>query len=529
MRLSLKSTRFWAEARMRILRDSERGFTMIAALAVMVVSSALVTAAFVAADSDIGLTQHDLYAKRAYYAARAGVNQFVHNLNQDPTYWQTCPNQPTTAVPGATDGETYSFRSLGANGQTCDATNPIPTMIDTETGTFSIQFTGEAGTPTATRSLVASFRRPSPLDFLWYSVYETLDPSVYRPPLSNPNACAGFYDQNRTPARDLQNCVDIDWVTADVMNGPMFTQDEYQICGRPTFGRPGHNDKIEAAGNPPTHGAGGGCNGSTPTVHGTLLGGQPIVPLPTVNSRLRVDALAATTTIFGGETTIDLKGNQMTIQAVEQSPDGVNWVPSPPMTVPLDQFPIIYVDNLPGCTNSYTPFGVSYPSGQPSGPCGTVYVNGNYTQPLTIATASDIVVNGDITTATDGSGNLTGAGILGLVANNFIRVMHSCAQNIRLGDPTVIDAAVLALNHSFIVDDYNCDSPLGSLVVNGAIAQRFRGTVGTHNGQTISTGYAKDYTYDDRLKLQQPPYMFDIQNQSWKLFRETLCISGSDC
>jgi hypothetical protein len=155
-------------------------------------------------------------------------------------------------------------------------------------------------------------------------------------------------------------------------------------------------------------------------------------------------------------------------------------------------------------------------------------VHGDYNGPLTIAAANDVVVNDNITTATSG-GNLTGPGILGLVANNFIRVMHSCDQNVSLGDPTVIDAALLALSHSFIVDHYDCGRQIGTLQVNGAIAQRFRGTVGTHSGATISSGYAKDYTYDDRLKSQQPPYLFDLQNQSWKPFRETQCVNGQDC
>jgi hypothetical protein len=120
-----------------------------------------------------------------------------------------------------------------------------------------------------------------------------------------------------------------------------------------------------------------------------------------------------------------------------------------------------------------------------------------------------------------------------LVANQFVRVMHSCSPKIDLGN-LEIDAAILALNHSFQVDHYNCGNPLGQLTVQGAIAQRFRGTVGTFNidqngGTSVNTGYFKDYTYDDRLHKQEPPYMFDLQQASWHIFRETLCIVGQDC
>ena len=53
----------------------ESGFTMIVALGVLMVTSLLVTATFVALTNDTHLTQSDLDAKRAYYAARAGAAQ----------------------------------------------------------------------------------------------------------------------------------------------------------------------------------------------------------------------------------------------------------------------------------------------------------------------------------------------------------------------------------------------------------------------------------------------------------------------
>jgi hypothetical protein len=535
MRLRLGAIRPIVVARLRELRDSERGFTMLAAITIMVITSVMVTTAFVAADTDIGATQNDQYQKQAYASMRAGINDFVHHLNQDPTYWQTCPRQATPVqVLGGTPDETYTYKPVGANGQACDANNPIPTMIDTSTGTFSMQFSGTAGrTPpttanTTTRSVVVSFKRPSPLDYLWYTVFETLDPSVYRPTDPKYANCAGYYRDDPPAPHRASYCDNIDWVSEDTMNGPMYTEDEYQVCGSPTFGRPGRNDKIESESNQLMHDGGGDCPSPNPTFNGPTQAGVPPPGLPTVNSALRVDALAASQKIFGGNTTITLHGDTFDIDATSESTDGTTWVPSPPQTLPLDQYPLVYVDNLTGCADKYSPFDVTYPATLSNGPCGTVYVHGNYNGPLTIAAANDVVVNGNVTTATSG-GKLTGPGILGLVANNFIRVMHSCDQNVSLGDPTVIDAALLALSHSFIVDHYDCGGRIGTLEVNGAIAQRFRGTVGTHSGETISSGYAKDYTYDDRLKSQQPPYLFDLQNQSWKPFRETQCVNGSDC
>ena len=61
--------------------------------------------------------------------------------------------------------------------------------------------------------------------------------------------------------------------------------------------------------------------------------------------------------------------------------------------------------------------------------------------------------------------------MLGLIANNFVRVGHKVnrerrdctATSTRPNEPTVgnirIDAAIMSLLHSFIVDNYDCGRP----------------------------------------------------------------------
>lgn len=146
------------------------------------------------------------------------------------------------------------------------------------------------------------------------------------------------------------------------------------------------------------------------------------------------------------------------------------------------------------------------------------------------------------------------ADLLGLIANNFIRVKHPVCESSDLncaggtgvpgsvseesakGDcdadndnsravngngsnqDLTIDAALLSIDHSFIVDHYDCGGSLGTLTVNGAISQKFRGAVGTTGG----TGYIKDYNYDDRLRFQEPPHFFDPVQSAWHVQRETL-------
>jgi hypothetical protein len=153
------------------------------------------------------------------------------------------------------------------------------------------------------------------------------------------------------------------------------------------------------------------------------------------------------------------------------------------------------------------------------------------TKDVTIAADNDIIVDGNLT---HGSGFE-----VGLIANNFVRVYHpidrskSCSSSQANDssspeDPTqgsmtnpVIDAAILAINHSFIVDNWSCGSSLGDLTVNGAIAQEYRGTVGTHSGSTIVSGYAKDYSYDYELRYHQPPFFLDPVQAGWGILQET--------
>ncbi|MGH2394463.1 MAG: hypothetical protein ACRDGH_13420, partial [Candidatus Limnocylindria bacterium] len=272
----------------------------------------------------------------------------------------------------------------------------------------------------------------------------------------------------------------------------------------------------------------------------------PMISPPPDNDELLTDAQNFGT-VYSGLTKIELNGNTAKITNCPTSP-----LPTQPCTVtpslPIGKYPnrepIIYVNNVAGgqCTSvTYSPYNVSYSSsgvtggtGPATSDCGTVYVSGSYNQSLTIAADADIIISGPVTKLV-----WAPAPVLGLVANNFVRVMHGVSgrlpdkdqcnggtnqtsnPDLTLEDVT-IDAAILAIKHSFIVDNYDCGAPLGELTVNGAIAQFFRGTVGKTGGQ----GYLKDYNYDDRLAVAQPPYLFDIASSSWHIFRETLCVPG---
>jgi hypothetical protein len=131
---------------------------------------------------------------------------------------------------------------------------------------------------------------------------------------------------------------------------------------------------------------------------------------------------------------------------------------------------------------------------------GDVYVSGTVGGQLTVAAENYIYVTGNLLykdKATD---------ILGLVGQNAVFVWNPVRYSggtyhaMLSGDDREIDAAILSVGHTFQVQNYERVAR-GTLTVFGAIAQKFRGTVGTSAGM----GYDKAYEYDTRYRFTAPP------------------------
>jgi hypothetical protein len=526
----------------RNLAADERGFTMLFAIGVLAVVVVLVLAVGTALVLDSPLSEQDLAGKQAYAAANAGVQAFLYQLNENPNYWETCANDNSTGntyVPGSTT-EYYTYAAIPATADgysACSSSDPTDSLMPIGTGTIRIAFTGyvTVGGRTVSRGIVAGFSEDSPFKYLWFTVYEALDSSI-----NNQSSCGTYYrnsSERQSGDPDRDNC-NINWITGDSMNGPMFTDDQYlvQSGNTPTFGR-NSNDEIASAATC-TNGqstttcddeicAGDNCQGAN--IKGTPTPGASAVFPPANTTFLATDAAEHGVT-YSGVTTIVLNSS-LHDATVTNCPSTCSTT-----TISLTTDPVIYVANSSGCTPSQYNYAVtSYPT---SGCAGDVYVEGTYADPLTIGAADDIIVDGNITTTTSG-GTPTGSATLGLIANEFIRVEHGCSSgNGNVGTQSfsnlTIDAEIMSVQHSFIVDNFNCGAPLGTLTVNGAIAQYFRGAVGQSSGGTIEDGYLKNYTYDNRLQYLLPPYLFDISSGQWELSRETLCTpngtsAGTQC
>lgn len=534
-------------AALRRRAGSESGFAMVVVLGVLMVTSLLVAAIYVGVTADVQSTQRDTNTQQAYSAARAGENAFLYQLNQSPDYWSTCSNdyQPTpVAVPGQATGVKYSYVPVynpGYSNTSCTTANAISALINQNSGTLRMEFTGyagptnSAGVPKISRTLVASFRRPSPLDFLWYTDHEMKDPAL------DTTNCAGekyYYQYN--PVSSAPSACQIVWAAGDKISGPMYTNDQYNVNSgaNPVFGRAGSSDKIESSAPVSSVCVSGNCQNAT-FPGGGAVPGAPYVPLPqSVSGTTLLSDATAHGQVFTGTTTITLNGGSATVSNCPGTTSAAacttGWLNQ------TETYPsIIYVQSGSGCSPNHLPTTYSTnSSGQYYGACGDVYVHGTYNQPLTIVSDDDIIIVGNtstaicytpttsctsnpgLTTTVDGSGNPIGNATLGLVAGAFVRVMHPGTGS-TTPQAMTIDAAILTLQHSFMVDNYATGSPQPKLTVHGAIAQRYRGIVGTAG----TAGYVKDYYYDDRLHVLLPPYLFSLSTAGWVVSRETLCMS----
>jgi Tfp pilus assembly protein PilX len=452
---------------------------MIIVITVMFITSLLLVAAFTAAGGEIHLTKTDRAQKKAYYAAEAGVEDYEYHLTQDGDYLSYCAN-PNPANPGLNEvgstvnraevprstpaselsHEQYAIQLLPAESDKiagdhkCDPNHLVETMIEqsgSSAGTFRIESTGYS--EGAESTIVATFRNLNFVSFVWYTKYETGDPVIYgEPPKAAPNyytECGNFYGvrpgQGSVGSYPLR-CADNFFFGGESVNGPMHTQDHAGVCGSPVFGR-NANDRIEF-GSDGYKGDEGFSNegicgeASTPVFKGTHIPPKEVLSIEPPPGDEELKHIVEPAYLFKEKTEIILEGKTMTIiqhkgagLPTEKEEKGVAFPPNG----------VIYVEG--GCSQSYSPFGPkprylgNKLGAETDTTCGNVYVHGNYEESLTIGSENDVVINGNITTPTNSQGEPTTSALLGLIANNFVRIYHPVVEEYEVAHYTPVTEA----------------------------------------------------------------------------------------
>jgi hypothetical protein len=534
---------------------SERGFTMIVTMLVLLVVMLLSAAAYSAAMGDLGSGSYTGDQKQVHDAAKSGVSWYEAQLLNDPNYWTRCSTVPTVdggatapvydrlwngtgadprvwrqVDPANPRAGSYAVELIPANGKpACSPADAVGTMIDTASGTMRLRVSSRMPGSGPRRNIIVTLRRKGFLDFIYYTRLEVMDPKLWFGPsqvnTSDPstNTARAWVNANCTqtwPARqnarftgsikwagsssatsytnyDLCGAkANIMFASFDQIRGPFHSEDGILACtspSSPAFGR-SDQDAVEIAvpDTTPSQAWRPACGGSAqPNWVGTYKPGSAAIELPPDNKALMRNVTpgylytGATTIVLKNTGKMDVTNNGVTTLNVDQPANGVVYVAS---------------DN---CTTTYDP---ANPYGAPA-TCGDLTIKGTYTQSMTFGAEKDVIINGPIAKSGDK--------LLGLVANNFVRIYHTCGST-SLANLNV-EAAILTVKDSFLVDNWKCDQ-LGQLTINGAIAQNHRGVVGTGSGGGY-TGYQKNYNYDDRYRYRTPPKFLDPVQSAWNVVR----------
>ena len=476
-------------------------------------------------------TTRNLNYEGAYEAAQGGLNDYLQLLDGNESYGLYCK---TCANGNANNSAFSGWVELSSSPPEYYTYAPTDTN-----GVITLQVSGKAGTgvTAVVRTFKYTVKPATSLDDVYWSNYETLDPALG----SSYQYCATHYDEPSSdsytnwaslgiPQYGPPSSCPVVFTTGDVLNGPVFSNDTYSMCGTPTFSSYVDSGNIYNT----TSGTGGiyvgtsGCGSNTPTFSGPApakVGNET----PRTASDDLTPARDYGCFITGGTSPSSLTPVNVTLAlTVSGSTTKVAW--SGTSGTPV-------VDNASTNTNSCTsPITLSNLT------TGLIFVNGNVTISGQMTGALDVVTCSTTTDATTGNCNSTTQSniiipssityptankvlvsgqptsdtqdILGLIADNFVEVTATSTIE--------IDAAILALQDSFYVNNWGGGGSYGTLNVFGSIAQNFRGPVGLVGG----TGYSKNYNYDTSLQTLFPPFFIPPNGAIWSPTSYEECEAG---
>jgi len=543
----------------RLARGDE-GIALVLVISIGLVLSILVIAGIAYAVGGIKYARTTQDTDASLAAAYAGIEEYQSRLAADPGYWRygnpaadfTLSSGSSVSAPGAANpafGSGVSQPWATVPGSSTSSPARFRYEVDNSkyagSGVIRVRATGLVGT--TTRTLVADLKQQGFLDFLYFTDYEIRDP------IDSSLSCSAAYEW---AVASRPNCETLQFARADTLEGPVHSNDTLLICNS-TF-----NGAV-TTGNPdsPFYNSVAGC--SAPRFNGGPAKKSAVIGMPSTNSELKretrtdVPEVAKVGCLYTGPTTIQFLSNgRMTVRSpwtkltnTTGDPASGGSVPAAcgtpgagglgsagGQTVSVPSNSVIYVQNIPaaaGVPNSATSAqtgsgvtckspggtavagnGLGFPATNeeppststtnPSYGCrnGDVFVKGTLSGQVTVGAENYVYVTGDL------KYNDPRDDMMGLISQNAIYVWNpvTASDTTVLGNTNRrIDAAILSVAHSFQVQNFRVGGARGTLTLNGAIAQVYRGAVATTRGNTLTSGYLKNYLYDKRFQFAAPP------------------------
>lgn len=538
----------------------DRGAALPMVIGITVVLGLLVTTAVAYATGGFRQAATTQEWSASLAAAYAGVEHYQSRLSEDTAYVQYGnPAAPFSAgsdlrLPTGTNANPAFNIAAGADWV------KVPGSVDDSFfryevdnskyaagGVIRVRSTGKVGAET--RTIVADLRQSGFIDFLYFTDYEIFDPAI-----SGDSAnCVKYWWSGRP-----SGCSEITFSGGDSINGPVHSNDTIRICeasfgGNVTTAYNSTNGIFYNNRNV----NGSRCYGQSFSPVEGPPSYAPIIGMPASNSQhlretrsdLTVNGVPRPGCLYTGPTKIQLNSNgTINVRSPWTKKTRITGSPATGGSEPaecgsvtalnsaagatfnLPQSNVIYVQNVPSVADpNFWPSwerpsgincvgtsgskdsngngnGLGYPiNSERAEPnsygCrnGDLFVKGTLNGQTTLSAEHFIYVTGDIRYR-DSEDD-----VLGLVGNDAIWVWNpatssSSSATALLGDYNRrIDAAMLSVQHTFAVQNPRAGNGRGTLTVNGAIAQKFRGIV------SYGGGYVKDYNYDQRLKYTAPP------------------------
>jgi hypothetical protein len=507
-------------------------------------------AALAAAYAGVEEYESRLANDTGYYAYGNPASEFT-NPTHSPTVQVTLPTG-AAANPAFGLGTSGTWANVPGSNGSAQFRYEVDSSNYYNDGTLRLRSTGRSGTET--RTIVADLKQQGFIDFLYFTDFEVMDPQALDP--NSTTNCAIRYPASRP-------CDTIYFGGQDEINGPLHTNDAIQTNGAAKFlgktttsWKAASGPNYVSSGTKPSFAVAG-----DPSYQATI-------GMPATNSQLKKETrsdlpaeVPVTGCLYTGPTSIVFNsGGTMTVISpwtrytnttgnsdtsgsnpskcgtpgsgglAKKNGSGTAYVGQ---TISVPSNLVIYVQNVPTTSgnvnytaSSTTPPGsgaiacasssrnnIGYPMANETMPftgaygCrnGDVFVEGTLDGRATVAAENYVYVTDNLKYA-DKTDDM-----LGLVGNNAVwvwnpmRVSNNAYSPLLSDTNRTINAAILSVGHTFMVQNYNRASARGTLNVFGAIAQKFRGPVGTGGGATMTSGYGKDYDYDLRFKSTAPP------------------------
>lgn len=592
-------------------QDDERGIALVMVIGVSLVVALLAVSAVAYAVGSQRRARDDQDWNAAMAAAFAGVEEYQSRLANDPGYFAygnpgsrftTETGSQVTEPQGEAVNDAFGlgpngpWATVAGSGGAASFRYEVDNSQYYASGTLRIRVTGRARGET--RSLTADLRQRGFIDFLYFTNYEMQDPVISG---ASPTSCERYRYEGRSTTEPPNGCGTINFRTGDVIDGPMHTNDGFQVNGSPVF--KGWTTTSYNPSSGPRYYTNGSVDPKFPAMPDGKPLYEPVLAMPATNSELKKETrpdlpqdVPRPGCLYTGPTTITFEANgKMRVRspwtrytspvAGTNNPGcgtpgsgGLGATDGQEIDAPDNN--VVFVQNVPtvssdanywalGATNAPVCLAEDHGSsngrnaaGNPVGypaageyvanasvyGCrnGDLFVEGTVNAKATLAAENYIYITDDLVYANAEDD------ILGLVGQNAVWVWkperqtaqsetksnqsqsqastlegigYSCTkstwgssytctgrkfgrsnQDLDPDNNRRVDAAILSVAHTFMVQNYDRGAPRGSLTVNGAIAQKYRGTVGTGDSNgNVTTGYLKDYKYDRRFGYVAPP------------------------